>query len=179
GDPRCGAHRARCRSSGTGHRWRNGRRVRRRTGDPVSDIRWAGLMVTIAAARRRLVRFDARWGVPVVLVVWLGLWVLLRGQHTLALGTAELTDVHRSLNRLNDTIGANRNSSPVFVYFFNEIRLAIDTLVTFIRELISTPTGTRPVPQVGWLGVTAVAGVLAFGFGTWRVALLTTAGLLP
>jgi glycine betaine/proline transport system permease protein len=136
-------------------------------------------MVSVpATATRRLTKLDARWGVPVVLVAWLGLWVLLRGQHTLALGAAELTDVHRSLNRLNDTIGASRNSNPIFVYFFNEIRLAISTLVTFIRELISMPTATRPVPQVGWLGVTAIAGTVAFVVGNWRVALLTTGGFV-
>ena len=42
---------------------------------------------------------------------------------------ADLTALHRWLNDVNDSIGANRNSNPLFLYFFNEIRLVIDSLV--------------------------------------------------
>ncbi|GAB3843787.1 ABC transporter permease subunit [Dactylosporangium cerinum] len=132
----------------------------------------------MSVPRRRLARLDPRWGVPVVLAVWLLLWVVLRGHATLALDNAELTSVHLRLNRLNDAIGASRNSNPVFVYFLNDIRSAIDAFVTFIQHLISQPSADRPVPQIGWLGVVAIATTLAYGFGNWRVALLTAAGFV-
>ena len=85
--------------------------------------------------------------VAAILVVWLVLFAVLRGKQTLALAAADLTDLHRWLNDVNDSIGANRNSNPLFLYFFNEIRLVIDTLVTFVQDLISQPSVGRPVPR--------------------------------
>ncbi|MEE1833983.1 ABC transporter permease subunit [Streptomyces sp. SP17KL33] len=111
-----------------------------------------------------------------ILLVWLVLFAVLRGRQTLALGAADLTDLHRWFNDVNDSIGANRNSNPLFLYFFNEIRLVIDTLVTFVQELISQPSADRPLPQIGWLGVVGIAGYVSWAFGNWRVALLAVAG---
>ncbi len=114
--------------------------------------------------------------VGAILVVWLVLFVVLRGKQTLALAAADLTDLHRWFNDVNDSIGANRNSNPLFLYFFNEIRLVIDSLVTFVQELISQPSADRPVPQIGWLGVVGIAGYVSWAVGNWRVALLAVAG---
>ena len=114
--------------------------------------------------------------VAAILVVWLVLFAVLRGKQTLTLAAADLTDLHRWFNDVNDSIGANRNSNPLFLYFFNEIRLVIDTLVTFIQELISQPSAGRPLPQIGWLGVVGIAGYVSWAVGNWRVALLAVAG---
>ncbi|MFF5365452.1 ABC transporter permease [Streptomyces scabiei] len=111
-----------------------------------------------------------------ILVVWLVLFAVLRGRQTLTLGAADLTDLHRWFNDVNDSIGANRNSNPLFLYFFNEIRLVIDSLATFVQELISQPSVGRPLPQIGWLGVVGIAGYVSWAFGNWRVALLAVAG---
>ncbi|BCL25031.1 ABC transporter permease [Streptomyces tuirus] len=114
--------------------------------------------------------------VAAILVVWLALFAVLRGKQTLSLAAADLTDLHRWFNDVNDSIGANRNSNPLFLYFFNEIRLVIDSLVTFVQELISQPAAGRPVPQIGWLGVVGIVGYVSWAVGNWRVALLTVAG---
>ncbi|MFJ3669484.1 ABC transporter permease subunit [Streptomyces sp. NPDC090106] len=111
-----------------------------------------------------------------ILVVWLVLFAVLRGKQTLTLAAADLTGLHHWFNDVNDSVGANRNSNPVFLYFFNEIRLVIDTLVTFVQELIAQPSAGRPLPQIGWLGVVAVAGYVSWAVGNWRVALLAVAG---
>lgn len=111
-----------------------------------------------------------------ILVVWLVLFAVLRGKQTLSLAVADLTDLHRWINDFNDSIGANRNSNPLFLYFFNEIRLVIDNLVTFVQHLISQPSGARPVPEIGWLGVVGLAGYVSWAVGNWRVALLAVAG---
>jgi glycine betaine/proline transport system permease protein len=113
-----------------------------------------------------------------VLVAWVVLGVSLRGRQTLALAPAQLTPLHESINRFSDNLGASRNSNPVFLYGFNEIRAAIDWFVTTIQSVISQPAGGRPVPEFGWLGVVAVATLVAAAVGTWRVALLTAAGLV-
>ncbi|MEU1932725.1 ABC transporter permease [Streptomyces coeruleorubidus] len=126
-----------------------------------------------AASVRRVSR---RTAVAAILVVWLLLFAVLRGRQTLDLAAADLTDLHRWFNDANDSIGANRNSNPLFLYFFNEIRLVIDTLVTFVQELISQPSVGRPLPQIGWLGVVGIAGFVSWAVGNWRVALLAVAG---
>ncbi|MGW7364750.1 ABC transporter permease subunit [Streptomyces sp. NPDC054841] len=134
----------------------------------------AGAAAPVAAARR----VRRRVVVAAILIAWLVLFSVLRGRQTLALAAADLTDLHRWFNSVNDTIGANRNSNPVFLYFFNEIRLVIDNLVTFIQSLISQPTGDRPVPVIGWLGVVALAGYVSWAFGNIRVAALAVAGFV-
>ena len=116
--------------------------------------------------------------VVAVLVVWVLVWLATRGRDTLSLSPADLTPLHRWLNDVNDTVGANRNSSPIFLYFFNEIRAAIDALVTFVQALISQPSFGRPVPVLGWLGVVAVVAYICWVFANWRVALLAAGGFV-
>ncbi|MEU6544831.1 ABC transporter permease subunit [Streptomyces sp. NPDC046859] len=135
---------------------------------------------TGTAAPRPPARTARRPGRPLVvaaiLLVWLLLFAVLRGRHTLQLAAADLTGLHRWFNDVNDSIGADRDSNPVFLYFFNEIRLVIDSLVTSVQELISQPGAGRPLPQIGWLGVVGIAGYVSWAVGNWRVALLAVAG---
>jgi glycine betaine/proline transport system permease protein len=125
--------------------------------------------------RRRLNRPVTAAG---VLALWVVVWLLLRGRDTLRLSPASLTPLHRWLNDVNDSVGANRNSNPVFLYFFNEIRAVIDALAVFLRELIAQPAYGRPVPVLGWLGVVALVAYAAWAFGNWKVALLAGGGFL-
>jgi len=110
--------------------------------------------------------------------VWVLAWAVLRGRDTLFLSPADLTPLHRQLNGISDGIGASRNSNPVFLYGFNQVRLVIDTVVGVVQDLIARPSGGRPVPVVGWLGVVAVATYLACAVGNLRVGLLTVTGLV-
>ncbi|MET7617988.1 ABC transporter permease subunit [Streptomyces sp. NPDC005408] len=134
----------------------------------------AGTAAPVAAARR----VSRRVVVAAIVIAWLVLFAALRGRQTLALAAADLTDLHRWFNSVNDSIGANRNSNPLFLYFFNEIRLVIDNLVTFIQSLISQPQGGRPVPVIGWLGVVALTGYVSWAVGNIRVAALAVAGFV-
>ncbi len=114
--------------------------------------------------------------VAAILITWLLLFAVLRGRQTLTLAAADHPGLHRWLNDDHDSIGAHRNSNPLFLYFFNEIRLVIDNLVTFVQSLISQPSDGRPVPQIGWLGVVGLTGYVSWAVGNWRVALLAMAG---
>ncbi|MGH3656592.1 MAG: ABC transporter permease, partial [Micromonosporaceae bacterium] len=102
----------------------------------------------------------------------------LRGVHTLELSPSALTDLHRQLNEANDTIGASRDSSPVFVYFFEPVRVVVDWYVTLWQSLIAQPAYGLPIPVVGWLGVVALAGYLSYLAANLRVALLAVAGFV-
>ena len=89
--------------------------------------------VAIPAAIRRPGRLA---GVVLVLVLWLLGWALFRGRDTLPLAPSDTTWVHERINDFNDSLSASRNSNPIFLYFFNEIRLVIDHLVTGLQALI-------------------------------------------
>ncbi|MFD9407189.1 ABC transporter permease [Streptomyces sp. NPDC059989] len=138
--------------------------------------------MAVAVAQAPARRAPARGGrvlvAAAVLVGWAALWLVLRGSHTLPLGTAELTPLHREFNEINDAVGAGRNSNPVFLYGFNEIRLVIDNLVGFLQALLSQPSFGRPVPVVGWLGVVALAGYASWALANVRVAALAVAGFV-
>ncbi|HWS33101.1 MAG TPA: ABC transporter permease subunit [Actinoplanes sp.] len=113
-----------------------------------------------------------------LLAIWVVAWIPLHGLHTLSLSPADLTPLHRWLNDVNDAVGANRDSSPIFLYFFNEIRAAVDGFVGFVQDLIAQPSFGRPLPVLGWLGVVALAGYVSWAAGNWRVALLAVGGFL-
>ncbi|MFD4676232.1 ABC transporter permease [Lentzea sp. NPDC058450] len=137
-------------------------------------------MVAVAAPGQqpRLLQYRKSLIFGGIILAWLVLWVLLRNVGTLSLGAADLTPLHRWVNDVNDAVGASRNSNPVFLYFFNEIRLVIDEFVTFIQALIAQPSFGRPVPVIGWLGVVAIAGFVSLVVAGWRVALLAVAGFV-
>jgi len=135
--------------------------------------------MSIALPRARVAgRLNRGWSVVGILAAWLIGYALFHGKQTLSLAPADINGFHESLNDLNDSVGANRNSNPLFLYFFNEIKVGIDQIVVFLQNLISQPVGDRPLPYVGWLGVVALATWAAWAFGNWRVSLLTLAGLL-
>jgi glycine betaine/proline transport system permease protein len=116
--------------------------------------------------------------VAAVLVGWVVLAVLLHGRATLALGAADLTPLHRDLSRAADAVSASRGSSPLFTLLLDPLRTGVDAAVTFLRDLIAQPSYGRPVPLLGWLGVTAVAGWLALAVAGVRAGLLAVAGLV-
>jgi glycine betaine/proline transport system permease protein len=107
----------------------------------------------------------------VLLVVWVAAYFVLRGIDTLVLGGQETTAFHRWLTDHRDDVGQGNA-------VFDAIRVGVDHFVVLLQNVISQPSYDRPVPVIGWLGVVAVAAYLAWAFGTWKVALLTAAGLV-
>lgn len=113
-----------------------------------------------------------RW-VPVLVVVvgWVALWALLRGQDTLALAGRERTDVMRWLGDFRDGVIASRDTNS-FVALTNAIGELIRTVFEQLQRLVSVPAFPRPVPQVGWLGVTALAAWVGLAVAGVRMAVL-------
>lgn len=137
-------------------------------------------MATLTAtARPVLLRRPGRWVLAgSVLLAWLIGFAAFHGRLTAYLDTADITPLHQRLNDLNTWIVLHRNSSPIFTYFFNAIRIAIEHLVTFVQALISQPALNVDVPVIGWLGVVAIAGYVAWLFGNVKVSLLAVAGFV-
>jgi glycine betaine/proline transport system permease protein len=135
-------------------------------------------MATLTEAPARVALRRPRRGELVIalLIAWAVLAAVFRGVNTLPLAPADLTRLHTWLNDLNNSIGDSRNSNPVFLYFFNEIRLVVDHLTEFIQNLIAQPSFGRPVPVIGWLGVVALITFLAAALGNLKVGALALVG---
>jgi glycine betaine/proline transport system permease protein len=130
-------------------------------------------MTTVATWLRK------RWVLLLILlVVWVVLATIFKGRDTLELSTMENTPVTQWLNDAIDSIRANRQSNPVFVYVFNPIRVVVEAFVQGIRAVISLPQGSNIIPLVGWLGSWAIIGYIVYVTSTLRTALLSMVLLL-
>jgi glycine betaine/proline transport system permease protein len=108
-----------------------------------------------------------------VVAVWVVIWAMTRGTHTLEIGGAQVTDAHRwfadRANSIEDAASAATN--PVFIAT-NGIADALKSVITYIQGLFTVATFPRPLPQVGWLGTTALAAWATFAVAGWRSLLL-------
>jgi glycine betaine/proline transport system permease protein len=96
----------------------------------------------------------------VVYVVFRDRWVLAHND-----GAAPF----QFLNDVRDWVNDHRNSSPIFVYFFNYISIGIGDLVSAFQTVLH---------GMGWIGVTATAGAIGWVFSGWRIGLTALAGFL-
>ena len=75
----------------------------------------------------------------------------------------------RVLTDLRDWVDANRDTSPVFLYGVNYLRLAVVVLVDGVQAVLY---------GLGAIGLIGVAGVLALVLAGWRTAALAVAGFV-
>ncbi|MFZ2228566.1 MAG: ABC transporter permease subunit [Candidatus Nanopelagicaceae bacterium] len=116
--------------------------------------------------------------VSVLMVAFVAFALIFRGKATLHLDRSSLTPLHDWLNNLGDWIDRSRNSNPFFTYVVNGIRAFINGLVSMLRDGISVGSSFRPVPQVGWLGIVAIIGLVVYLISNIRVALLAVTGFV-
>jgi glycine betaine/proline transport system permease protein len=117
-----------------------------------------------------------------VLLALVGLWFILakifQGRDTLEISVAENTPVTNVFEEAANSIRGNRTKSPIFIYFFNPIRLFINGFVESIRVLISVPVNGAASPYIGWFGVIAIVAFICYATSRLRIALLAVALLL-
>lgn len=135
-------------------------------------------MTTVAVEKPAVRRPSRGTLLAGILVVWLAGWAFLHGRHTFPLSASQLTPLHRQLNDFNDAVGASRDTNPLFLYFFDVIRVVVDEFTTFVQSLISEPALGYPIPVLGWLGVIAVVAYLCYAVANLRMALLAVAGFV-
>ena len=115
----------------------------------------------------------------IIAVVWVGGWLLFKGQDTLATGFQDLTAFHRWLNDLRDSIQlAAVRGNWFFDGVIGTISDALNWVTTQLQELFSTAAAPRPVPQVGWVGVVALLAWVAFAVAGWRSFAMVTITVL-
>ncbi|MDR7255590.1 glycine betaine/proline transport system permease protein [Nocardioides sp. BE266] len=120
----------------------------------------------------------SRW-VPAlgVIVVWIIVWAFTKGTNTLALPGREHTDLHQSFTDFNNTLLASRDTNPV-MQFTNSISELLRNFFDWAQRMLVRPNLPRPVPEIGWLGVVAVATWVGFAIASWRIALLVLLSFL-
>jgi glycine betaine/proline transport system permease protein len=107
-----------------------------------------------------------------LIAVWYALSKLFFNKFTFELSIADNTPVTTAVGNAANSISGNRTHSPIFVYFFNPIRLFINGFVDFFRNLISVPTNGHPSPTIGWFGVVVILGFFAYATSRWTISLL-------
>lgn len=118
--------------------------------------------------------FSLRWVQAVtVLVVWFVLATLLKGMQTLELSTASNSPFTEVLRDFASAIRGNRTESPVFIYFFNPIRGAIEGFIELIMSVISMPSQGNLIPLLGWFGTLALIGFVVYATSNIKVALFS------
>ena len=100
-----------------------------------------------------------------IVVVWVGLWLILRGTQTREIGFQDTTGFHSWLNEIRDWVQLNGPDNWFFGGVLGTIGDVFNAVFEFLQKLISIPASPRPVPEIGWLGVVAIAAWV-----TWAVA---------
>jgi glycine betaine/proline transport system permease protein len=120
-------------------------------------------------------RIPTWWLVSGIVVVWLVVWSFARNHFTEVLPEAEITSIQQWLgDRMNDLA----DSDNVIVAILQSIGDGLEWIVEQVQPLISTEDLPRPYPQIGWLGVFAVAVWLSLAVAGWRSALLVCGSFL-
>ena len=124
-----------------------------------------------AAAARKWV-----W-TAIILAAWVLVWRFTQGEDTLTLPGREHTDLHQDLTEFRDSVLASRDTNPIIQATY-QIGAAFVDFVDWLSRMISVPDFPRPVPQIGWLGVVAVAAWIGYAVASWRIALLVAASFV-
>jgi glycine betaine/proline transport system permease protein len=113
-------------------------------------------------------------GVGGVLVAWVVGWIVLRGRDTLILATGESTDFHRWLLEARDRFEQMAQTNFFFETVIGGISDGLDWIVETGSEAFAEAAFPRPVPEVGWLGVIALAAWIVYAIAGARMAVLVT-----
>lgn len=109
-----------------------------------------------------------------VLVVFALAGALLKGTGTIRLARSDLTGFQNWLNDISDKLENARSSSSILAGL-DKISDAMENVAVFCQDLISHPALPRPVPEIGWLGVLAIAVWIAYAMAGTKMAVLTGA----
>lgn len=113
-----------------------------------------------------------------ILVVWLVLYKAFKGEMTRAMGLQDTTDLHQKLNDARDWVQLHGPDNWFFGGVLGTIGDFLNWLVTQFQELISIPAPPRPVPEIGWLGVVAIAAWVTYVVAGLRSTILVTISFL-
>ena len=62
--------------------------------------------------------------------------------------------------------------------FTNSISDLLRSVFEWVQRMVVVPNPPRPVPEIGWLGVVAIATYVGLVIANWRIALLVCLSFL-
>ena len=113
----------------------------------------------------------------VVTAVWIAAWAVLRGTDTLPLPGLGKTGLHDWFTDRKSDLIDGRDTNPV-MQVTTWLADIFSSVVEWLQRLIAEPAFPRPVPEVGWLGVVAVATWVGLAVAGWRIAVLVLLSFL-
>jgi glycine betaine/proline transport system permease protein len=120
-------------------------------------------------------RIPSTWLVCAIIAIWVVVWSFAKGHDTLVIGEQETTSIHEWLkNRFTSVVDANN----FVIDGLHKFGTFLNWLVGQLQPLVSAPDGSRPYPQIGWLGVFAIAVWIALAVAGWRSAALVAGSFL-
>jgi glycine betaine/proline transport system permease protein len=115
-------------------------------------------------------RSVARWQLLLgVIVAWVLVYFVMKGEDTLAIGGQATTEVHDWFRERAEAI---QSSDTWLISVTQAISDALNWIIEWLQALISTPEFPRITPEIGWFGVVAIAGWIALALAGWRSAIL-------
>ncbi|WP_158604507.1 ABC transporter permease [Nocardioides mangrovicus] len=118
------------------------------------------------------------WWLLGTVAVWLVLFALFHGHDTRALGLQNTTGFHEWLNHRRDWIQLHGPDNWFFGGVLGHIGSGATNLVTAFQNLLSLPSLGGVVPQIGWLGVIALAAWVTWALAGPRSTALVVVALL-
>ena len=115
------------------------------------------------------------WALLLVVVLWLVVWAMTKGQHTLEMSTSTRTGVHNWLQARSDWVESTDNGIITLVHSFAD---GVNSVFLYLQHLFTVAEYPRPLPQIGWLGTIAIAAWVTFAAAGWRLLLLVVPSFL-
>jgi len=121
---------------------------------------------------RRSTLLASRWVWALgIIVLWVVIWAVTKGNDTLAIQGRERNGVQDALTGFRNDVIASRDSNPIIQLTY-EIGGWFNSIVDWLQRMVSVENFPRPVPEIGWVGVTAVATWVGLAVAGWRIAIL-------
>jgi len=113
-----------------------------------------------------------------ILVFWLVCYEAFKGQMTKALAFQDTTTLHQKLNDMRDWVQLQGQDNWFLGGVLGWVGDTLNSLVEFFQKLISIPAFPRPVPEIGWFGVIAIAVWITYVVAGLRSTILVTLAFL-
>ena len=118
------------------------------------------------------------WKLLGIVGIWLVLYAALQGKNTKAIGLQDTSSLHKELNEARDWVQLEGQDNWFFGGVLGSIGDFLSWVFEFLQELVSVPALPRPVPELGWIGVLALAAWVTYVLAGLRSTILVTLSML-
>ena len=113
-----------------------------------------------------------------ILAFWVVSFLALQGKNTKALGFQDTTGLQRKFNEARDWVQLEGQDNWFFGGVLGGIGDFLTWFVESLQELVSVAAFPRLVPEIGWLGVIAIAAWVTYVLAGLRSTVLVTVCML-